>query len=173
MNAHGTSGARNLRTPLLLLGLIPLVVAFGPWSPRAGAADLTAEPAGMASPAPSLAPGEAMCESASDLTLIVGFLRETSISEDGIVPTVVGSIAGLHEARQLVGLVDETYRPLVEDLADTFQALRTTIDGLADQATLGAGIATIGESITAIGESMDALSVAIRTPCPTIEAEET
>jgi hypothetical protein len=172
MNAQPSFGVRSMRTPLVLLGLLLLVVAAGTWSPIARAAESSAEPAAMASPVPSVAPADAMCESASDLVLIIGFLRATSISEDGVVPTVVGAIAGLHEAQQLLGLVDDTYRPFVEDLAASLQGLRTTIDELGDQATLGAGIATIGESITAIGESMDALSVALRTPCPTLEDAE-
>jgi hypothetical protein len=163
---------RSVRTLIFLAGVILVAAAYGPWSARVSAADPSAEPGAIVSPVPSAAPAQTMCESASDLGLIIGFLRATSISEDGVVPTVVGAIAGLHEAQDLVGLVDATYRPFVEDLAASLQGLRTTIDGLGDQATLGAGIATIGESITAIGESMDALSVALSTPCPTLAAEE-
>lgn len=161
-----------MRTLFLLLGVILVAAAYGPWSPRASAAEPSAEPGAVVSPVPSTAPAQTMCESASDLGLIIGFLRATSISEDGVVPTVVGAIAGLHEAQQLVGLVDASYRPYVEDLGASLQGLRTTIDELGDQATLGAGIATIGESITVIGESMDALSVALSTPCPTLEDAE-
>jgi hypothetical protein len=157
---------RSVRTLIFLGGVILVAAAYGPWSARVSAAEPSAEPGAIVSPVPSAAPAQTMCESASDLGLIIGFLRATSISEDGVVPTVVGAIAGLHEAQQLVGLVDASYRPYVEDLAASLQGLRTTIDGLGDQATLGAGIATIGESITAIGESMDALSVALSTPCP-------
>lgn len=120
----------------------------------------------MASPDTVASDGKALCESADDLRLIIGFLSETSISEDGVIPVVVGVIAGLSEARTLVGLVDATYRPLVEDLITSLEELGATIDGLGDAATLGAEIASVGEAITDVGEAMDALGLQLRDPCP-------
>ena len=51
-------------------------------------------------------------------------------------------------------------------LVTSLQELRATIDGFADEGTLGAGIASVGDAITEIGVAMDALTVALRTPCP-------
>jgi hypothetical protein len=116
---------------------------------------------------PTLAPAEAACESADDLRLIIDFLRDTDVSEDGWLPVFVGAIAGLSEARQLAGLVDDAFRPLVDDLLASFEGLGTTVEGLRDQeASAGARLAAIGEAITDIGNAMDALSVALQTPCP-------
>jgi hypothetical protein len=170
-----TQRARKARIPRSLILLITLMIVAavsGLSATGAGAAEPTGDPAASGSPLPSAAPEVLLCESAADLRLIIGFLQETSISEDGMVPTIVGVIAGLHEARQLVGFVDAAYRPLVEGLVTSLQGLRTTIDGLGDEATLGAGIASIGEAITAIGLAMDELAVALREPCPTLDSEE-
>jgi hypothetical protein len=117
---------------------------------------------------PTLAPAEAACKSADDLRLIIDFLRDTDVSEDGWLPVFVGAIAGLSEARQLAGLVGDTYRPLVDDLVTSLQGLGTTLDGLRDQETsAGAQLAAVGEALTDIGNAMDALSIALQTPCPT------
>lgn len=115
---------------------------------------------------PSIAPAEAACESAADLGLIVEFLQDTDVEDDGWVPVLVGGIAGLSEAQTLVGLVGETYRPLVNDLVISFQGLQVTVDELGDMETTGAQLAAIGEGITDIGVAMDALSTQLRTPCP-------
>ncbi len=148
-------GARALLTSLTLALAVAAPLASSP----ALAADPSAEPMAAVSPAPSAAAGETLCASAADLRLIVGFLRETSISEDGVVPLVVGGLAGIAEARTLAGLAGETYRPLVDDLVASLQGLRTTVDELGDQATAGAGVASIGEALTDVGNAMDALSV--------------
>ena len=108
-----------------------------------------------------------ICESADDLRLIIGFLRDTSISEDGVIPVVVGGIAGISEARELAGLVGETLRPPVEVLIVSLQGLRDLSDGFEDDATLGAKIAALGGAITEIGEAMDALSLQLQERCPT------
>jgi hypothetical protein len=117
----------------------------------------------------TLTPAEAACESADDLRLIVDFLQGTDPSEDGWLPVFVGAIAGLSEAQQLVGLVGDAYRPLVDDLILSLEGLGTTVDELSDQPTAGAQLAAIGESITDIGNAMDALAVALQTPCPADE----
>jgi hypothetical protein len=119
-----------------------------------------------ASPTSTMAPVEAMCESAADLRLIIAFLRDTDVSEDGWLPVFVGTIAALSEARQLAGSVDQTYRPLLDDLIGTLEGLRSTIADLDELETVGSQLAVIGEAITDIGLAMDALSVQLRTPCP-------
>jgi hypothetical protein len=123
-------------------------------------------PGAGASLAPTLAPADAVCQSADDLRLIVGFLRDTDPSVDGWVPVLVGVIAGLSEARQLAGSVGETYRPLVDDLIASLEGLRATVDGLGDQGTAGAQLAAIGDAITDIGNAMDSLSLQLQAPCP-------
>jgi hypothetical protein len=120
----------------------------------------------VASLEPTLAPAEAACQSASDLRLIIGFLRDTDPSVDGWAPVIVGVIAGLSEARQLAGFAGETYRPLVDDLIISFEGLRMTLDEVGGEATAGAQLAAVGEAITAIGNAMDALSVQLQTGCP-------
>jgi hypothetical protein len=164
MNAHIALGRRVLRGPVI--GLAIAALSLGALSAGALAADPSPDPASVASPGSEMTEPTELCQSASDLRLIIGFLRETSISEDGVIPVVVGVIAGLSEAQTLVGLVDETYRPLVEDFVISLQELRTTVDELGEAATLGAEIASIGEAITEIGTAMDALSVQLQTPCP-------
>lgn len=131
------------------------------------AAQESPSPAPVASAEPLLTPSAAACESADDLRLIIDFLRETDPSEDGWVPVLVGVVAGLSEGRQLLGLVGETYRPLVEDLIVSLQDLRATVDEISDEESLGARIATISESVADIGYAMDALSAQLRTRCST------
>jgi len=126
-------------------------------------------PETAASLEPTLAPAEAACQSAADLRLIIGFLRDTDPSVDGWVPVIVGVIAGLSEARQLAGFVGETYRPLVDDLIISFEGLRMTLDEVGGEATAGAQLAAVGEAITTIGNAMDALSVQLQMGCPTDE----
>ena len=113
-----------------------------------------------------MAPAELMCESAEDLRMIVGFLRDTDASEDGWLPIFVGAVAALSEARDLAASAGDTYRPSVDELIDALEGLRATAQELGELDTAGARIAAIGESITAIGNAMDALSVGLRTPCP-------
>jgi hypothetical protein len=138
------------------------------------ASSLTALPGGLFAQEPSappaslasLEPGVAACESADDLRLIIDFLRDTDTSEDGWLPVFVGAIAGLSEARQLAGLLGDTYRPLVDDLVASLEGLRLTVAELDGQETVGAQLVVIGEAITDIGNAMDALSVELQTPCP-------
>jgi hypothetical protein len=172
MSSHPTPVKRRVRTRFISLAL-GLAVAL-PLAPAGALAqEPSADPMAAASPAPTLGAGETLCESAADLRLIIGFLRETSVSEDGVIPVVVGSLAGLAEARTLAGLAGETYGPLIDDLEATLQGLRTTVDELGEQATAGAAIATIGEAITDVGNAMDAFSVqldACRAEAPASEA---
>ncbi len=101
-----------------------------------------------------------------DLRLIIGFLQEVDIEDDGWLPVIVGSIAGVSQARDLAGLVGETYRPLVEDLIVSLQDIRRTVEQLGEMETIGAQVAVIGEAITDVGNAMDDLSVQLRTRCP-------
>ena len=113
-----------------------------------------------------------MCESAADLALYVGFLRSQSLSDDGLLPIVVGAVASLAEARRLAPLVADTYRPLLDDLVAGIEAVGTAARGLRDGETIGQGIADLGMSITELGVAMDALSVQLQTRCdlsPTAE----
>jgi hypothetical protein len=155
------------RTPTVLALIIAAGLAILPASPLLGA-EPSPSPEIPASAVPSLTPAEAMCDSASDLRIIVAFLRATDVSEDGWVPLLVGAIAGLSEARGLAGQAGDTYRPLVDDLIGSLEGLRTTIDELSELDTVGSQVAAVGEAITDIGNAMDALSIALRTPCPDI-----
>jgi hypothetical protein len=103
----------------------------------------------------------------ANLRLIIQFLRDTDVAEDGWVPVFVGTIAALSEARQLAGSLDQTYRPLVDDLIGTLEGLRSTIADLDELETVGTQVAVIGEAITDVGHALDALSVQLRAPCPT------
>ena len=114
-------------------------------------------------------PAAAACESAADLRMIIGFLQDTSVSEDGIIPVVVGGIAGISVAQDLAGEVRDTLGPLVEEVIVSMQGLRDIGDEMSGDETLGAKVATIGESIVEIGESMDALSLQLQERCPTDE----
>ena len=120
------------------------------------------------SPDPSASPAaaEAACQSASDLEIILGFVRDSVEAESGLVPVGIGVIAALSEARTLVGLVGETYRPLVQDLTVSLQDLRATIGDLDDLDTAGAKLAAVGETVVDIGNAMDAVSMQLRTGCP-------
>jgi hypothetical protein len=112
---------------------------------------------------------QAICETADNLRLVVGFLQDTSISEDGVIPVVIGGIAGVSQARELADLVGDTLRPLVEDVIVSMQGLRDIGDEMTDEQTLGAKVAVIGESVVEIGESMDALGLQLRERCPDTE----
>ncbi len=107
-----------------------------------------------------------MCESAADLRLYVGFLRDQSIREDGLLPVLVGAVASLSEARRLSSLAGEIYRPLVNDLEASLTDLLTAVRRFRGQETIGAGLVTLGEAITGVGIAMDALSAGLREPCP-------
>lgn len=148
---------------IVLLGLALLVssIAVGPGAKVA----LAADPSPPASPAASVAPAPTLCESASDLALYVRFLGDQSLSEDGIVPILVGVAASIFEAQRLAGLIDATYRPLIAELRAALEELGVTARGIRDGATVGAGIADLGRSITRIGEAMDALGTQLRTRC--------
>ena len=170
MNALPNTPPRPARAAILAISLvIAAVVAAAPGTLAAdpsASPSTSAEPAAAASPAASTAPASAMCASAADLSLIIGFLRATDISEDGIAPTLVGTIAGFAEARTLAGLVGETYRPLVDDLVGSLMELRVTLGTFGDAATVGAGVVAVGEALIDIGEAMDTLAVQLREPCP-------
>ena len=112
---------------------------------------------------------EAICQTSSNLRLIVGFLQDTSVSEDGVIPVVVGGIAGINQAREMADLVGDTLRPLVEDVVVSMQGLRDVSDEITEDQTLGAKVAVIGESIVEIGESMDALGLQLQERCPDID----
>ena len=112
---------------------------------------------------------EAICQTSSNLRLIIGFLQDTSISEDGVIPVVVGGIAGFNQASELADLVGDALRPLVDDVIVSMQGLRDVSDEMTDDQTLGAKVAVIGESIVEIGESMDALGLQLRERCPDSE----
>ena len=163
-NSQATSLPRTARALVAFLGLSLVLAISGTVAP-ARAQDSSPE-AALASPVLGTLDGPSLCDSAERVRLIVGFLRETSISEDGLVPVVVGVIAGLSEARTLAGLVDATYRPLVDELSGSLQGLQSAVQERGEQPTVGAQIASIGEAITAVGNAMDALSVELRTPCP-------
>jgi hypothetical protein len=167
MNMHADIIAVVERGRLIAISLV-VALALGLLLPatHVGAQE-SPSPAPEASAEPSLTPSDAACESVDDLRLIIDFLRETDPSEDGWVPVLVGVVAGLSEARQLLGLVGETYRPLVEDLVVSLQDLRDTVDEISDEETLGARIATISESVADIGYAMDALGAQLRTRCST------
>lgn len=155
---------RGLKTTIALTLAVSLMAVL-----PAGllAQDSTEAADATAAAEPTIAPAEAACESAHDLGLIVEFLQDTDVEEDGWLPVLVGGIAGLSEARTLVGLVGETYRPLVNDLVVSLQDVRSTVDELGEMETTGAQIAAIGETIADIGTAMDALSTQLRTSCPT------
>ena len=107
-----------------------------------------------------------MCESLADLRLFVGFLRDQSLGEDGLLPILVGAAASIAEARTLLPLVSDEYRPLVEALLGSLEGLRSAVRGFGDAGTVGTGLVAIGESIVGLGTSLDALSIALREPCP-------
>jgi hypothetical protein len=164
MSTPSIAAAPRGLKPIIVLALAAALTILPAAGLLAADATETVEPA--ATTEPSLSPAQAACDSADDLRLIVGFLRDTDVEEDGWVPLLVGVIAGLSEARTLAGLVDEAYRPLVDDLIVSLQGIRTTVDELGGLETTGARIAAIGETITDIGNAMDALSTQLRTPCP-------
>lgn len=120
------------------------------------------------SPAPtaSLTPIEAACASADDLRVILDFTEESLESDSGLIPVGIGVIAGLSEARTLVGLAGEVYRPLVEDLVVSLQDLRDTIGALDELDTAGTQVAAVGEAIVGIGTAMDELGMQLRASCP-------
>jgi len=164
MHASASSLARVTR-PSIVLILVVAALAGGVTQPRVRAADPSAGPVASGSPVATEAP-KTMCESASDLRLYIGFLRDQSIKEDGLLPVLVGAVASISEARTLAGLVNETYRPLVDDLVASLEDLQTAVRGFRDQGTVGAGLVQLGEAITGVGTAMDALSGALREPCP-------
>ena len=164
MHASAWSLTRVSR-PFVVVILVVTATIAGSMGSHVAAADPSGSPVTSAAPVPAEAP-KTMCESASDLRLYVGFLKDQSLREDGIVPVLVGAVASLSEARTLAGLVGETYRPLVDDLIVSLQSLQGALRGFRDQPTVGAGLVQLGESISGIGVAMDALSVALSGPCP-------
>jgi hypothetical protein len=163
MHASASSLARVARSSIVLTLVVALAV--GATQPRVRAADPSAAPVASGSPLASETP-KTMCQSLSDLRLYIGFLREQSVTDDGVLPILVGAVAATSEARTLAGLVNETYRPLVDALVDSLSGLQTAVRGFRDQGTVGAGIVQLGVAIAGIGTAMDALSAAMREPCP-------
>ena len=164
MHAHASLVTRVARPSVLFL-LMLAALAGATMGPRVRAADASAVPGASASPSAS-EPSKTMCESVADLRLYVGFLRDQSIQEGGLVPVLVGAAASLSEARTLAGLVDQTYRPLVDDLIGSLQDLASAVREFRDQGTIGAGLVQLGQAIAGVGTAMDALSAALREPCP-------
>jgi hypothetical protein len=165
MNLVTAPMPRVARAVGILLAFV-FAVSLGTVQPaRLVAAEPTASPGMVVSPEPTSS-ADAICQSAEHLQLIIQFLRDTDVSEEGWLPVLVGAIAGLSEARDLIGLVDETYRPLVSDLIVSLENLITTIDALDDMDTAGAKLAAIGQVLTDIGNAMDALSTQLQAGCP-------
>lgn len=168
MDAIATVRSRSTHRTVLLAAILAVVGAFAGIVP-VRAQDVSPAP-GASAPAASIPAGGAaeptVCESAADLRLYIGFLRDQSLREDGLVPILVGAAATVYEADRLLGLVDETYRPLVAELAASARALGTSVRELRGSETIGAGLVQLGESITRLGLAMDALSSALREPCP-------
>lgn len=151
----------------IVLGLMLVVAVIVVLPSRLVAADATAEPAIPPSPGATLTPAEAACDSLADLHLIVEFLESTDVEDDGWLPIFVGVVAGLSEARDLADALDDTYRPLVDELIVALERLGATISELRELETIGSGIAAVGVAITDIGNALDELSARLRTPCPT------
>jgi hypothetical protein len=169
MHASARSLGRVTR-PSIAAILVIAALAGGMSQSRVRAADPSASPAASAAAIASPAP-KTMCESVSDLRLYVGFVRDQSIKEDGLLPVLVGAVAALGEARTLQPLVHETYRPVVEDLIASLQGLQAAVREFRDAGTVGGGLVQVGESIIGIGTAMDALSAALKEPCP-VEAPD-
>lgn len=146
----------RLRTVALLATVLFVVSAC-----ELLAAGFAVEPRPTPSPEPPT-----LCQSADSLGAAVEALREVDLDEVGALGVKETIDTTLEEARQFSTVVGDEFRPLVDDLVASLQDLRVTVDGLGDQATLGAAVASIGESITQIGNAMDALAVGLRTPCP-------
>jgi hypothetical protein len=165
MNTLALLLARAARPSLLLLALALATLTGATAQPAVRAADPSPQPVAAPSAGPLDAPGM-MCESLADLRLYIGFLQDQSLSEDGLVPVLVGVVASLSEAQTLAGLVQETYRPLVDDLVTSLTDLEASVRHLLDQETLGAGLVQLGEAISGVGTNLDALSAAVGEPCP-------
>jgi hypothetical protein len=160
MDTQLPATVRTSRARSVVLSFMLAVTALPLLSGGLLAQDATMEPA--ASPTAS----EAACQSADDLRVIVDFIGDSVESEAGLIPVGIGVIAGLSEARALLGLVGEAYRPLVEDLVLSLQDTRDSLGALGDGASAGERVAAIGESLVGIGEAMDELGTQLRTPCP-------
>jgi hypothetical protein len=149
----------------MVVTLVFAGIASGTMLTPVGAADPSELP--LASPSPLASePAEAMCDSLANLRLYVGFVRDQSVKDDGLLPILVGVVASLSEAHTLAGLVGETYRPLADDLVTSLTNLKVAVRTLFDQGTIGAGLVQLGAAITDVGTKLDTLSAAIREPCP-------
>ena len=153
-------GTRLGRTRVFVLMLMVALLSVSAVAVPVAAQDASSDP----SASPTAA--EAACQSASDLEIILGFVRDSVEAESGLIPVGIGVIAALSEARTLVELVGETYRPLVQDLIVSLQDLRATVGDLDALDTAGAKLAVVGETIVDIGTAMDAVSLQLRTGCP-------
>lgn len=161
---HSTTTSNRTRRPrtalLLMLALWTIASLVTPVG-VAGQSPAPSAPAPAASEAPPT-----MCESLADLRLYVGFLRDQSLGDDGLLPIIVGAAASIAEARTLLPLVSDEYRPLVAALLGSLEDLRSAVRGFGEAGTVGAGLVQVGESIVGIGTSLDALTLALREPCP-------
>lgn len=162
MDAITTVRARPAHIAVLLTMVLALGATLGTVAP-ARAQDASPAPAASVPASPS--PASSMCESAEDLRMYVGFLRGQSLSEDGLLPILVGVTASIYEVDRLLGLVDDVYRPLVQELSASLRDLGASVRGFREQATIGAGLVRLGESVTRVGLAMDALSAGLREPC--------
>lgn len=158
---------------MVLAALVGAIAPFGALaqdaSPAASgvpAASLAPAMSGApASAAPASAAPETMCDSWADLRSYIGFLQSQSLSEDGILPILVGALASLTEARTLLPLVSDTYQPLVGELISSLQDL-VGVAKAGRQGTLGGELVNLGEAVTRVGVALDALSAVLREPCP-------
>jgi hypothetical protein len=163
MSAYRQAPGRIARSAVALVLLLSSVSSVAaPLGIRA--ADPSVSPGQAGSPSASVPP-QTMCGSLADLRLFVGYLQDQSLSEDGLVPILIGAVATLTEARALVPLVADTYRPLVEELVASVDDL-IAVARAGRAGTLGSEVARLGEAITRVGVAMDALSVALQEPCP-------
>jgi hypothetical protein len=163
MNASVSSLTRFARPSIGIMLVFAALAGVAP-GPGVRAADPSPQSVAVASPVASEAP-KTMCESAADLRMYVGFLQDQSIKEDGLLPVMVGVVASLSEARTLAGLVQETYRPLIDDLVNSLTDLEFAVRHIRDQGTLGSGLVQLGQAITVVGTKLDALSSTLREPC--------
>ena len=154
------TSARSAPMRILALTLMVALINLSALAAPVAAQDDEADPSGPPTSA------EAACQSVSDLEVILGFVRDSVEAESGLLPVGIGAVAALSEARTLVGLIGETYQPLVEDLIVSLQDLRDTIGDLDALDTAGAKLAAVGATIVDIGNAMDAVAIQVRAGCP-------
>jgi hypothetical protein len=156
---HSLESSRaGVARAVLVLSILVLILSACPSLPGQSILDQL-----MPEPEPTT---KTVCQSSADLQAAIEDIRSTELSEEGLLPLVVKIDTAVSEARLLVELVGEELRPEVTDLVASLQGLRTTVESLDEQGTLGAGITLIGESLIHIGEAMDALALELQTRCP-------